>query len=398
MNVFTPITSCASCLTQNLSLLHDFGIVPLAGYFPIAGSQNQRFLIPLSLLRCNLCGLVQVTPSVEDSILFSDYRYLSGFAMKRHFEELANWIVAKFGLESKVLEIGSNDGTLMDELAAKGFDITGVDPAENVTDRAKAKGHKVYNDYFSPKFILEHGLTDSYELVISCNSFAHISNIREICEGISLALRDKGSFIVEVQAWPELVKHGAFDFVYHEHRYYYDLNSISNLLLQFNLFLCQAEMTASHGNSYRLIFEKNGSKDKYLMSQSQEIRYTEEEITQKIEKFNRAIFILQQKLIDLKAQGKKVIAFGASGRGNMILGHLDFQGLIKAVYDESPERVGRTMGFTDIPVSAFNQLKSEDYDVCVILAWNHADAIIKKWPHGNKKLLKPLPELLEVLT
>ena len=157
-------------------------------------------------------------------------------------------------------------------------------------------------------------------------------------------------------------------------------------------------MTASHGNSYRLIFEKNGSKDKYLMSQSQEIRYTEEEITQKIEKFNRAIFVLQQKLIDLKAQGKKVIAFGASGRGNMILGHLDFQGLIKAVYDESPERVGRTMGFTDIPVSAFNQLKSEDYDVCVILAWNHADAIIKKWPHGNKKLLKPLPELLEVLT
>ena len=70
----------------------------------------------------------------------------------------------------------------MDELAAKGFDITGVDPAENVTDRAKAKGHKVYNDYFSPKFVLEHGLTDSYELVISCNSFAHISNIREICE------------------------------------------------------------------------------------------------------------------------------------------------------------------------------------------------------------------------
>ena len=75
--MFTPITFCASCLTQNVSLLHDFGILPLAGYFPIAGSKNQKYLIPMSLVRCNLCGLVQVTPSVEDSVLFSYYRYLS---------------------------------------------------------------------------------------------------------------------------------------------------------------------------------------------------------------------------------------------------------------------------------------------------------------------------------
>jgi methylation protein EvaC len=399
MKLHEEVKRCASCLSQSLTLIHDFGYSPLAGYFPKPGEVSEENRIPMQLKKCSNCELVQISPSVDDELLFGDYRYLSRFAMNSHFEELANWLLEKFGSNDlRVLEIGSNDGTLLDKLKCSGMQVVGVDPAENVASYAASRGHQIYYEYFSDDFVRESKIENSFDLIISCNSFAHISEIRKVSRGVSLALKDEGFFVVEVQAWPELVKLGAFDFVYHEHRYYYDLNSISNLLSQFGLFLSYAEIVKSHGNSYRLIFQKNSARKSSSEVLKSEESLTYEQIKIGISYFLNAIATTKQKLIALSSEHKRIVAFGASGRGNMILAQFSTTSEILTVFDESPERIGREMAFTGIPVRDFRELNEFEYDVCLILAWNHAEEIIKKWPQQGKLLIVPFPQMFEKMT
>jgi predicted TPR repeat methyltransferase len=382
-----------------LVTLYDFGNAPLAGYFPKPGEASEAYRIPMQLKKCLDCELVQVSPCVYDEDLFNDYRYLSRFAMSSHFEELSDWILTKLKISnSRVLEIGCNDGTLLTKLQIRGMRVEGVDPASNIASYAIAQGHKVYCEYFSDTFVEKYELENEYDLLVSCNSFAHISNIRGVSNGVSLALKDRGFFIVEVQAWPELVKSATFDFVYHEHRYYYDLRSISNLLKQFNLYLIESTLVDSHGKSYRLIFQKNCGEEESVSVLRGEKILTIEQIKSGVDKFLGAIKVTRDRLDALEFENRRVIAFGASGRGNMILAQFNRTDDILAVFDESPERVNREMGLTGIPIKDFKEIKESDYDVCLILAWNHATGIIAKWPHRGKLLLVPLPQLYEYRT
>lgn len=394
MKPYEELKICASCNSQNLTTLHDFGDSPLAGYFPKCGDVSEEYKIPMQLKQCLDCKLVQVSPCVDDRLLFSDYRYLSRFAMSSHFEELSDWVVKKTKTTKlKILEIGCNDGTLLDKLSNKGMQVEGVDPAENVTSYAIQNGHQVFRDYFSDDFVSSRNLENAYDLIISCNSFAHMSGIRKVSKGVSLALKNGGLFIVEVQAWPELVRLRTFDFVYHEHRYYYDLHSINSLLSPFKLILVDAEIVKSHGNSYRLTFQKNGSKEVSAEVLKNEISLTVEQIKVGVNDFFEAIRAIRLELNSLELEGKRVVAFGASGRGNMILTKLSRTDDIEAVFDESPERIGREMALTGIPIKDFRELDELEYDVCLILAWNYAEEIVKKWPHRGKLLLVPLPQL-----
>jgi methylation protein EvaC len=399
MKLYENIKNCASCNSGNLIILHDFGSSPLAGYFPKSGEASEQYRIPMQLMKCLDCELVQVSPCVDDDLLFRDYRYLSRFAMSKHFDELSNWIVNRIETTNiKILEIGCNDGTLLDKLRSRGIQVEGVDPAVNVANYAISNGHKIYCDFFSDVFVSERKLANNYDLIISCNSFAHISEIRKVCQGVTLALKENGIFIIEVQAWPELVRLGTFDFVYHEHRYYYDLRSISNLLKQFGLSLIDAEQVDSHGNSYRLTFQKNGNQERSSEVVSREKQLTVQQIKSGVNDFLNAINATSQRLDELSLQKKEIIAFGASGRGNMILAQFSRTDHIKAVFDESPERIGREMALTGIPIRDFRDLDASEYDVCLILAWNHAREIIEKWPHKRKLLLVPLPQLFEKFT
>jgi len=396
VKLYEDVKICASCLSPRLILIHDFGNSPLAGYFPRPGEISENMRIPMQLKKCSNCDLVQISPSVDDELLFKDYRYLSRFAMSSHFEELTNWLIEELGSSRlRVLEIGSNDGTLLDQLKIRGMQVLGVDPAENVVSYAISRGHQVYREFFSDDFVIKSRLEKSFDVIISCNSFAHISEIRKVCRGVSLALKDDGIFIVEVQAWPELVRLGSFDFIYHEHRYYYDLHSINNLLGQFGLFLSRAEIVKSHGNSYRLIFQKNIDLKSSANVLNSEVSLTNEHIKSGIDYFLNSIATTRQKLDVLSSKNKRIVAFGASGRGNMILSQFSRTDDILAVFDESPERIGREMAFTGIPVRDFRGLNESEYDVCLILAWNHAEEIINKWPHQGKLLLVPFPHLFE---
>jgi len=402
------IEKCGSCRGKNLVTIAKLGQLPLAGYFPIPGEEDKENLLDLELLKCNSCTLVQASPDVSNDSLFSDYRYASRFSMKKHFEEMSRWIknTLKIPNKSKILEIGSNDGTLMSALRIFDYEVQGVDPSKNVTEYAVNQGHKVEVDFFSPELVIKKNWQDVFDVVISTNSFAHISEIRNIAHGISMALKDKGILILEVQSWPELVKWGTFDFVYHEHKYYYDLKSLDFLLSQFNLFIQHATLESVHGGSYRLVFKKIENKNSQesiskLDISTIEHQPTENEIKHSLKKFFENISKIKMHLEHKQKNGIRVIGFGASGRANILIAHMNMIGTIEYILDESPERVGRNLGFSDIRIKNFDDLKlsgENSYDEVLILAWNFYEEIKAKWPHKNKVLINPLPGYTESLS
>lgn len=395
---YTEVVNCGACRADSLTTTYDFGLVPLAGYFPKLGDAIIP-LLPMKLLKCEKCELYQISPNVPDDFLFRDYRYISSIGMQNHFNELAAWFqeTQTPKLNSRIVEFGCNDGPLLSSLKELGFDPVGIDPARNIVELARAKGLRVINNFFGPDALIEHEEINNADFIFSSNSFAHISDIYSIAETVSKALAPEGRFIVEVQSLVKILETNAFDFVYHEHKYYYTLKSISHLLGQFGLTLASVSNIQSHGGSYRLVFEKNRS----VMNEEVVSEILKEEqflksmpIRQGIHKYIQLLNKVDEYLDAQNKSGQKIIAFGASGRGNMILAHLPkARRFLLSVVDESPERIGRQMAQNGIKITGLDDVKLAECDAVLVLAWNYLEVIIEKLIQFNGTYITPLPNL-----
>ncbi len=398
------LTSCGACQSENLRLRHDFGNVPLAGYFP-KSVEFPISLLPMKLLFCKDCTLHQISPDISDLYLFKDYRYISSIGMQLHFNELADWFLQECNptKSAKILEFGCNDGPLLSALSSKGFSPIGIDPASNIVERAINKGLRVINDFFSLDAVHQYSELRDLDYIFSSNSFAHISQISSIAEAVSAALAPNGKFIVEVQSFVSLIENSAFDFVYHEHKYYYTLESISRLMNRFDLYLEKANLIPTHGGSYRLIFGKSEKEQspgtKELIVREKAFLTSSVSIESAISKYEIELRKLDDLIESLHSGGDQIIAFGASGRANMLLGKLPkSRGLIQKVIDESPERSGRLMAQNQIPIAPLSGLDFSRYTILVVLAWNYSDSIIEKLKDKDLEFLIPLPTLKRIVS
>lgn len=399
---FKDLVSCGACKSVNLELTHDFGNVPLAGYFPKL-NETQIELIPMKLLFCKECTLHQISPDISDEYLFKDYRYISSIGMQQHFDELANWFLGACNpvKSAKIVEFGCNDGPLLSALTSHGFSPVGIDPASNIVQRASDKGLRVINDFFSLDAVHRYTELQAVDFIFSSNSFAHISEISAIAEAVSASLAPSGKFIVEVQSLLALFETSAFDFVYHEHKYYYTLQSITRLMKRFDLHLEDANLIPTHSGSYRLVFGKleveQSLRTKELISREVSFQINSRNISSAILRYEAELEKLDNLIETLHAQGNRIVAFGASGRANMLLGKLPrSRALIEMVIDESPERVGRLMAQNQIQIKPLSGTDLSHFTTLVILAWNYSDVIIQKLEHADLDFLIPLPTLKKI--
>lgn len=395
--VVRDVHKCGGCHEPDLDVLYDFGLMPIAGYFPVK-EEKVKPRVEMKLLKCDKCNLIQISPDLEDKELFTDYRYVSSVGMQNHFNELANWFFTNYQPDaaSKILEIGCNDGPLLDELRKLGLNPLGIDPATNIVELARNKGLTVINDFFDSAAISKYSQLSNLDYIFSSNSFAHISDIHTIAESVSKSLAEDGLFIVEVQSFVELIKLSAFDFIYHEHKYYYTLESIKNLFAQFGMYLIDGTIVKSHGGSYRLVFSKRKFEEsrelQQLLNSESEVSMGKEMLTDSLKHYLTEIEKLRLYLSEQKSQGKVICGFGASGRANMLLGNLlNSSELIDFVIDESPERIDRLMAQNLIPVVNLDQVSFDKVDIVVILAWNYKETIIKKINSKNVGIIIPLP-------
>ena len=400
--VFREIQLCAACGSNNLHLTFDFGNVPLAGYFP-KPDEDVLPLLPMKLLFCEGCSLYQISPDISDDYLFRDYRYVSSVGMQTHFNELAEWFLRTQNprADCRILEFGCNDGPLLHALGERGFSPVGIDPATNIVNIARSKGLNVINDFFNVKAHDKYKEVRDLDFIFSSNSFAHISDIRSIAEAVEKCLAPGGQFIVEVQSLEKMYEKSAFDFIYHEHKYYYSVESMSNLLAQFNLRLVDSMKIDSHGGSLRLVFRKSKLGEELeatsTFPKSNSLQVTPELLSSAINKYKGALAELDLRVQKEFSLGNKIAAFGASGRANMLLGNLPkTRNALEFVVDESPERIGRKMAQNGVKIVGFEELLNDDVDAIIILAWNFAEVIVSKLPKKNYKVLIPLPSLKEI--
>ena len=219
---------------------------------------------PLTTCLCLECGLVQTREVVDPEVLYKNYVYISSFSqtMADHFQNLAKSLVSRFNLTSTslVVEIGSNDGTLLQLFKNLGVRVLGVDPAKNLAKVANQNGIETWDTFFNKavaKRIIKEK-TEDVSLVIGTNVFAHIDNLEDILEGLNLMLGDRGVFVAEFPYLVDLVQETQFDTIYHEHLSYFSVKPLVHLFDRFNLELFDVERTPVHGGSIIIYVRKKG--------------------------------------------------------------------------------------------------------------------------------------------
>jgi SAM-dependent methyltransferase len=381
---------CESCGANNFDTVYNFNKIPLAGSFLTSPQKVVKY--PLKIILCKNCNLVQTNYLIDPEELFKDYRYISSVGMQKHFNEYADWLVEVEGVDKSknILEFGCNDGPLLYALKQKGIKGMGVDPASNIVKLGQAKGLNIVDDFFNYEFITRNNLQNSFDYILSSNSFAHIEDIQEVIKGVKLGLKENGKFIFEVQYFVDLVDKFQFDFMYHEHLFYYTITSLKNLLKPHGLSILDFHRISIHGGSIRVVAGVGDTSEKII----DQIRIEKEylNLSNFTEKISTALKRLKKYLIENK--DKRVVGYGASGRANVVTSVLGLdQTLIEYIIDESPERYNKWTSNGLIPIFPPSHLEKDNPDIIIIFAWNFSDMIIEKTKNLGIPYLIPFPQM-----
>ena len=389
-------TQCAGCGGRQFDSILGLGIVPLAGYFPTKRELSKQSRYPLNLVVCKYCKLVQTDSVIDPALLFEDYRYLSSVGLSGHFKNVADLINDKYQIkDKKILEIGCNDGVLLEPLKRLGADVEGVDPAKNIVKVARDKGLKVYNDYFNDKTFGGDKFKSKYDIVISNNTFAHIIDIQSVIKGINKVLKSEGIFIFEVHYLKSLIDGKQWDNVYHEHIFYYSITALQKMFQRHNMTLIDFEEIPIHAGSIRVtvrnrleflpnkILDRITDESKNICDLNYLNQYGKD-VEKHISDFNNQKSILSRE--------NAIAGYGASGRANMFCNLTNLNSdIVRFIVDESPERCGRYIANTDIPIVDIETLENSNVNLIIIFAWNYSKMIIEKTQFRKFKYLVAFP-------
>ena len=389
-------TQCAGCGGRQFDSILGLGIVPLAGYFPTKRELSKQSRYPLNLVVCKYCKLVQTDSVIDPALLFEDYRYLSSVGLSGHFKNVADLINDKYQIkDKKILEIGCNDGVLLEPLKRLGAYVEGVDPARNIVKVARDKGLKVYNDYFNDKTFGGDKFKSKYDIVISNNTFAHIIDIQSVIKGINKVLKSEGIFIFEVHYLKSLIDGKQWDNVYHEHIFYYSITALQKMFQRHNMTLIDFEEIPIHAGSIRVtvrnrleflpnkILDRITDESKNICDLNYLNQYGKD-VEKHISDFNNQISILSKE--------NAIAGYGASGRANMFCNLTNLNSdIVRFIVDESPERCGRYIANTDIPIVDIETLENSNVNLIIIFAWNYSKMIIEKTQFRKFKYLVAFP-------
>ena len=401
-------TKCRICSSQDLELILDLGNQPLANAFikkvDLEKSEN-RF--PLRLYLCKNCHLLQLLDIVDKEHLFKEYLYLTSASkpIVAHFETYASDIYEKFLKEDNdplVIEIGSNDGSLLKEFKKFGTNILGIEPAKNIAKIANDVGITTENIFLNYNAAIKISSEKRASVVIANNVLGHIEDLKEFMKCIKILLNDDGIFVFEVPHLLDLMQKLEFDTIYHEHLSYLSLKPLISLMNKFDLEIFDVKKQKVHGGTIRVFVCK---KDQFkITSDFEELINTEEKsgiydietyktFSENVKKLKN---LLQNVLKKFKSEGKTVFGYGAPAKGNVLLNYCNIRKeLLDYVLDTTPLKQGLYTPGMHIPVRLYETLpKDASQHVALLLAWNYEKEIISKeseFRNNGGKFLVPIP-------
>jgi SAM-dependent methyltransferase len=402
--------TCRLCGGRDLTLVLALTPTPPANAFVDEASKTtEQTCFPLDVFFCETCKHVQLLDVVDPAVLFENYVYVSGTSPSfvKHFDDYAAALITRFAPEqnSLIVDIGSNDGTLLAAFQKRGFRGLGIDPARDIARRATEAGVETIADFFSPALantiVTDHGAA---AIVTANNVFAHADDLNAIIEGVRTLLAPDGVFVFEVSYLADVVADTLFDTIYHEHLAYHSVRPLETFFAASGMRLFGVERVGSHGGSIRGMacladapHQADGSVAALIAAE----RDAGLDRAETYLAFGADIDALGRQLKTLiegiKADGKTIAGFGAPAKATTLMYHFGIDADdIDFIVDDSPLKQGLYSPGTHVPVVGADTLYERRPDYVLILAWNFAHAIMDKhsaFLDGGGRFIVPLPEL-----
>ncbi len=408
-------THCRICDQPLPAPFLDLGSMPLANSFlcsPEEFSREKSY--PLAVTDCSRCGLVQLTYVVPPEELYRDYIYVSSTsdAVRQYAAAFAARLVQQYSLgkENLVVEIGSNDGTMLKAFQRQGTRVLGIEPAKNIAAIAVGDQVPTLNEFFSTglggSIVKEYGQA---AIILGRHVVAHIHDLHDVLEGVSRLLSPEGSFLVEVPYLGDLAKGLEFDTIYHEHLSYFALKPVQQLCARHGFYLADVERIPLHGGSILLTIQKARSSNRQTGRLKEMVREEEESSfyrRPRLEAFAREVFewreLFEKFIGDLTREEGFLIGYGAAAKANTLLNFTPRSSArLKCILDKSPHKQGRYTPGTHIPVVPVEQWRQEKRAAHIlILAWNFQEEIkrqLRPFAEKGGRFVVPIPkpELVE---
>jgi SAM-dependent methyltransferase len=406
-----PIECCQICGHAPLENVLSLGYMPPVNQMvPVGELPRQQPWFPTNLLYCAQCELVQLGLAVDPVIIFPpEYPYTSGTTklLRDNFAELYSEaaLMLKLAPRDLVVDIGSNDGTLLAPFIHGGHRALGIEPTD-VVKIAAARGIPTLQRYFTPEVAAqvrrEYGPA---RVVTAANCFAHIEDVHAIVEGILALLAPDGVFISESHYVIGLMDRLQYDTVYHEHLRYYSLGSLANLLRMHGLEVFHARPIPTHGGSIRVYAARSGMRP--ASAQVAAMLAAEprgQAMRARLDAFRKEVMLSKLRLLaimrELKESGARIVGISAPSRASTLVNYV---GLDEAIIDYVCEvpgslKIGKSMPGTAIPVVEESDLFDDQPDCAIVFSWHIADELAPKLrAKGFRgKLISPLPVPREI--
>jgi len=402
--------TCRFCSAPLTRTFVDLGMSPLCESFvPAHALNHMEPFYPLHAFLCERCFLVQLDEYVTPDNIFTEYAYFSSYSDSwvEHARRYVEQITARLslGADSRVFEIASNDGYLLQHFVRKSIPVLGIEPAANVAKVAVSKGVPTVVRFFGVETAADLKRNPGpADLIVGNNVLAHVPDINDFVGGMKVLLKPTGTITMEFPHLVRLMEQNQFDTIYHEHFSYLSMTTVQRIFNAHGLRLYDVEELSTHGGSLRIYACHIDSTERMRERAQALIRVEEEFGLNRVETYAR--FSAQVKetkrkllsfLIEARRQGRTIAGYGAPGKGNTLLNYCGIRtDFIDYTVDRNPYKHGRFLPGTHIPIFAPDKIRETRPDYVLILPWNLKDEIaaqlayIREW---GGQFVVPIPEV-----
>ncbi|WP_061227062.1 class I SAM-dependent methyltransferase [Leptospira interrogans] len=399
MNHFYLRKDCRLCKSKDL--IKVLPLTPTALCDAYVKERKEQDVYPLDLFQCKNCGFVQIECVVDPEIIYRDYIYVttSSSGLSNHFENYAKDVLEKLnlGASSFVVDIGSNDGTLLSYFKARNAKVLGVEPSTKTAEDATNRGIETLPEFFDPNLARKiKEKVGQADLITVNNLYANIDDLHSFTEGLEYLLSPNGVVVIESSYLGDMVDNMVFDFIYHEHLSYFSILPLIKFFDSFGLRLIHLQHVGTKGGSFRYYWARKNS----IHSVSEEVskfieiekekNMNESYFKKYADRINKVKAELIQELEKSKGK-KKIIGYGASATSTTLIYHFGLENYVDYLVDDNPGKIDTYSPGLHIPVKHPDVLNSEGDAVLIVLAWRYFDLIRSKLKNQKLTLICPLP-------
>ncbi|HWX22497.1 MAG TPA: class I SAM-dependent methyltransferase [Candidatus Binatia bacterium] len=402
-------SDCRLCHGTELDLVLKLTPTPLAdAYIPSAQAQQPQPVFPLDLFLCRRCGFAQLLDVVQAQAIYLDYIYetVSSLGLVEHFDHYAAEVLGRIRppAGALVVDVGSNDGTLLKGFQRRGMKVLGIDPAREIAARATAAGVETLPEFFTVELAQRLRRERGPAAIITANNvIANIDDLDGVIAAVRELLAPDGVFVFESYYLGDLVRNMVFDFIYHEHISSFAVKPVELFFRRHGLELVDVLRVPTKGGSLRYTIQLAGGPRKAtpIVGELRELEARQGLDTPELfHKFNTRIEQTKQATLALlrrlKGEGKKIAGYGASATTTTLVYHFELAGLLDYLLDDYPAKQGLLSPGLHLPVLPSEVIYERRPDYIVVLAWRYYEPIRRKHPQfaaQGGRFVVPMPEL-----